>query len=202
MRMTAIRLADGSLFLHSPIPRDPEIEAALQTLGPVRHVVAPCRPHHFYIGEYRDIEGARLYAAPGLPEKRRDLRFDAVLSDDAPDAWAGEIDQHVFRGAPFMNEVVFFHRRSRTLILADLAFNFVECDHRPTRLWLRAVGALGRFGPPRHVRWMIRDRAAARASIETVLRWPIERVIVSHGVVLQQSARRLLRESFAWLPDA
>lgn len=200
--MTAIRLPDGGLFLHSPVRPDPETATDLRALGPVRHVVAPNLPHHLFVGAYRDLDGVRLHAAPGLAERRRDVRFDAVLTDEAPEAWRGEIDQHLFRGAPRINEVVFLHRRSRTLILTDLAFNFVDCPHRPTRLFLRAVGALGRFGPPRHVRWLIRDRPAARASIETVLRWDFERVVVSHGVVLQQSARRLLREGFAWLPDA
>jgi hypothetical protein len=200
-RMTVVRLDDGSLLLHSPVALTKELHAELDALGPIRHVVAPNLHHHLYLADYRDLEGVRIYAAPGLEKKKRGLRFDEVLSDRAPAAWRDQIDPLCFRGAPFMGEVVFFHRRSGSLMLADLCFNFVEHPQWLTRTWLRLMGALGRFGPPRHVRWLLRDKAAARRSVETMLAWDIRRVIVSHGVVLQQSARRVLRESFAFLPD-
>ena len=35
-RMTVIRLADGGLFLHSPVPLDAALRAALDQIGPVR----------------------------------------------------------------------------------------------------------------------------------------------------------------------
>lgn len=202
-RMTVVQLDDGSLFLHSPVARTPELVKDLDALGPVRHVVAPNLHHHLYVNDYAGLPGVRLYASPGLAEKRqRRIRFDEVLSDEAPDAWRGQIDQHCFQGAPFMREVAFFHRRSGSLLLTDLCFNFVECAHGPTRWWLRAMGGLGRFGPPRHVRLLLRDRRAARRSADALLAWDVRRVIVTHGVVLQQSAKRVLREAFAFLPDA
>ena len=162
-------------------------------------MVAPNLHHHLYLADYRDLPGVRVYASPGLPEKKPGLRFDDVLTDTAPAAWRGEIDQHFFAGAPFLKEVVFCHRASRTLLLTDLAFNFVECAHTPTRWWLRAMGGLGRFGPPRHVRWLIRDRKSARRSADVILGWDIERIVVTHGIVLSQSAKRVLRESFLFL---
>ena len=134
-RMTVIRLVDGSLFLHSPVKLDAETRAALDAIGPVRAVVAPSRVHHFYVGEYgAAYPQATLYAAPGLEKKRADVRFGAVLDDEPPPAWAGQIDQHVFRGTPIMNEVVFFHAPTRTLLLTDLAFNVVRPTARPRPL--------------------------------------------------------------------
>ncbi len=200
-RMTVIRLEDGGLFLHSPVALDPELRGQLEALGPIRHAVAPNLHHHLYLSDYRELPDVKLYAAPGVEKKRPDLAFDAVLTDEAPEAWRGQLDQHCFRGAPFMGEVVFFHRRSGSLLLADLAFNFVECEHRLTRWWLKLMGGYGRFGQPRHVRWLFRDKAAARRSAETILAWDIQRVVVTHGVVLQQSARRVLRQAFEHLPD-
>jgi hypothetical protein len=179
----------------------PELREELEALGPVRHVVAPNLHHHLYLGDYRELPDVRFYAPPGLERKKKGFRFDAVLSDDPPDAWRGQIDQVCVQGAPFMGEVAFFHRRSGSLLLADLCFNFVEHPQRLTRTWLWLMGALGRFGPPRHVRWLIRKRVA-RPSIDTMLGWDVRRVVVTHGVVLQQSAKRVLRESFLFLPDA
>src|SRR5262245_8407197 len=99
-RMTVIRLADGSLFLHSPVQLDAATRRALDALGPVRAVVAPCKVHHFFVSDYAAAyPGAELHAAPGLPEKRRDIAFAAVLDDVAPPLWRGQIEQHVFRGA-------------------------------------------------------------------------------------------------------
>lgn len=201
-RMTVVRLDDGSLFLHSPVALTPELRAELEGLGPIRHVVAPNLHHHLYLSDYRDLEGVRIYAAPGLEKKKRGFRFDAVLSDEAPAAWCDQIDPLCFQGAPFMGEVVFFHRRSGSLLLTDLCFNFVEHPQALTRTWLRLMGALGRFGPPRHVRWLFRDKAAARRSVEAMLAWDVRRVVVTHGVVLQQSAKRVLRQAFMFLPEA
>jgi hypothetical protein len=201
-RMTAVRLPDGSLFLHSPVALDEATEREVDALGPVRHVVAPNRFHHLSIGDYRDAYGeALLWAAPGLPEKRKDIRFDGVLGDEPNTGWAGVLDQQVVHGIPSMNEVAFFHRESRSLLLTDLAMNFRETPSWLTALWLRLTGIHGRFAVSRLIRATMRDRAAARKSLDTILAWDFERVIVTHGVVLQRQGKRLLREAYDWLQD-
>lgn len=202
-RMTAIRLADGSLFLHSPVALDAETRADLASLGPVRFVVAPSKVHHFFVAPYRDAyPDAELWAAPGLSEKRRDLPFDHVLGEAPPPGWSEEVGQLLYAGAPYMNEVLFLHRKTRTLLVTDLAMNHPGDEPLYTRLWLRVVGLHRGFGVSRLVRVLTRDRAAARASLDRVLAWDFERVVVTHGVVLQRSGRRLLREAFDWLPPA
>lgn len=199
-RMTAVRLPGGGLFVHSPVELDPPTRRELDELGPVRHVVAPNKVHHLFAGPYAEAHPqAELHAAPGLAEKRRDLAFHHVLADDPPGAWKDELDQLVFRGMPYLNEVAFLHRRSRTLLLTDLAMNPVETSSLITRLWFRAMGVHGRFGVSRLVKSLVRDRAAARESLERILAWDFERVVVSHGVVLQRHGQRLLREAFDWL---
>jgi hypothetical protein len=199
-RMTAVRLGDGGLFLHSPVALDARTRRALDALGPVAHVVAPNLVHHRFVAPYREAyPGARLWAAPGLADKRRDLRFDETLTDTAPAAWAGELEQLCFRGVPRLNEVVFFHPRSRTLLLTDLAFNVIAPEGAVTKLWQRFSGTHGRFEMARYVRWMVRDRDAARASRDRVLAWDFDRVSVTHGAVVQTKGARLVRRAFAWL---
>ena len=199
-RMTVIRLADGGLFLHSPVRLDDETRAALDAIGPVRCVVAPSKVHHFFVGAYRDAyPHAKLFAAPGLPAKRKDLRFDAVLDDATPPEWRAEIEQTLFQGAELMNEVVFFHPASRTLILTDLAFNMVRPPRGRARLFCALVGAKRRFGPHRIVRVGIRDRARARESVRRILSWDFDRIIVAHGDVLAADGKRHFAEGFAFL---
>jgi len=199
-RMVVVRLPDGGLLLHSPVRLDEATRRALDALGPVRHVVAPSLVHHLFVGDYRTAyPAARLFAAPGLPDKRRDVRFDDVLGDTAPPEWGGALELHLFRGAPRVNEIVFFQPASRTLILTDLAFNVVSPSSGRARFFLRMVGATGRFGPHRVLRLLIRDRAAARTSIDRILAWDFDRVTVTHGAVLERGGKARLAEAFAFL---
>src|SRR5262249_19680730 len=119
-RMTVIRLPSGGLLLHSPVPLDPPTRAALDALGPVRWLVGPSKVPHFDLGASASAyPAAHLAGAPGLAEKRRDLRFKHVLADEAPLDLEGVVEHRLLAGAPLMNEVVFLHRPSRTLVLTD-----------------------------------------------------------------------------------
>jgi hypothetical protein len=202
-RMTVIRLADGGLLLHSPVALDTRLRAELDAIGRVRFVVAPNRVHHLYAGRVAETyPDARLWVGPGVERKRPDLVYVAVLSDEAPPEWRGQVDQVFFRGRPYENEVVFCHRASRTLILCDLAFNFGPRAALPTRLLMGLIRSYGRFGPSTLDPWLIRDRAAARASLERILAWDFDRVVVAHGEVLEHGGHEALRHGYRWLLSA
>lgn len=199
-RMTVIRLSGGRLLLHSPVALDEGLRQELDSLGQVRFVVAPNRVHHLYAGEVAKLyPEARLWVAPGLERKRPDLVFEAVLGDDAPPEWRDEVQQTFFRGRPYENEVTFFHRASRTLILCDLAFNFGPQTAALTRLLMLLIRSYGRFGPSKLDPLLIRDRAAARQSLERILGWDFDRVVVAHGEILERGGHQALREGYAWL---
>jgi hypothetical protein len=208
-RMTIIKLASGGLFLHSPTKLDEETKQALDAIGEVRAVVAPSRAHHLFVGDYiKTWPGAKLYGPPGLVGDiqdfrarigaRRDLKLDAVLSDEPASEWAGEIDQLLFKGATGLNEVVFFHRPSRSVIFTDLVFN-VPADFRDARIFYTLVGGRGRFGPHRLIRLSIRDRKAARESVAKILEWDFDRVIVTHGDVLESGGKPKFAAAFSYL---
>ena len=200
-RMTVVRLRDGGLFLHSPVKLDAELCAALDALGPVRAIVCPNRAHHLFAGDYAAAyPDALLYGAPNLAPKRPDLKFAEELSDAAPAAWRADLEQHLFAGAPFLNEVVFFHPATRTLLFTDLAFNIPVGGTKGARFFCWVSGAEGRFGPHRLIRlFMMRGRAAARRSLERILAWDFERVTVTHGEVLERGGREAVRAGFAFL---
>lgn len=202
-RMTVIRLGDGSLLLHSPIALVPELRRELDALGSVRYAVAPNRFHHLYAGDVaRAYPGSRLWVAGGVERKRPDLQIEGVLGDDPPEAWKGEVDQARFRGRPFENEVVFLHRKSRTLIVCDLLFNFGPRAPWATRALMRLLGGYGKPGPTRIDPLLIRDRRAARESLQRILEWDFDRVVVAHGEVLESGGPAVLRNGYAWLLSA
>ncbi len=207
--MTVIKLAGGGLFLHSPTKLDDETKQALDAIGEVRAVVAPSRAHHLFVGDYiKAWPNAKLYGPPGLVGDiadfrarlgaRRDLKLDAVLGDEPQSEWAGEIDQHLFKGAPQLNEVVFFHRPTRSAIFTDLVFN-VPADFKDARVFYTIVGARGRFGPHLLIRLAIRDHKAARESVAKILEWDFDRVILTHGDVLESGGKAKFAQAFSYL---
>jgi len=199
-RMTVIRLADGSLLLHSPVALDPELRGELDSLGSVRFAVAPNRFHHLHAGEVlQAYPEARLWVAPGVEQKRPDLVIEALLGDEAPEQWKQEVGQIFFRGRPFENEIVFLHRASRTLILCDIALNFGPRAHPVTRLVMRMLRSYGRFAPSRLDPLLIRDRHAAKQALERILAWDFDRVVIAHGEVLESGGPESLRAGYEWL---
>ena len=203
-RMTVVRLG-GDLVLHSPVARDPALGAAVDALGTVRWIVGPSRVHHFYLAEWAQaFPQAELWGAPGLAAKKPELGFRGVLcgrEDGGTDGdpFGDRLPHVLFEGAPLMNEVVFFHPPSRTLILTDLAFDRRGDPPDGARLFHLLSGARGRFGPHRIVRAGIRDRTAARRSLERILAWDFDRVVVSHGQVAASGGRALMESAFAFL---
>ncbi len=198
-RMTVVRLRDSQLFVHSPVRLDAALRARIEALGQVRFVVAPNRFHHLFVGEWAAAyPEAELYAAPGLAEKRKDLAFHGVLGDAPPPGWEGQLEQCFVEGFPLINEVVFFHPASRTLLACDLAFQASPELPTSTRAFLRLAGVRG-FGPTHLERLLLRDRSAARRSFERVLAWDFDRVVVAHGGVLERGGREALRAGYAWL---
>lgn len=198
-RMTLVELEDGTLWAHSPIPLDAATRAEIDQLGPVQHIVAPNQFHHLYAASAaQSWPGSTLYVAPGLAAKV-DLPAHTTLGEPEPAAWRRQIDQHVFGGMPAVNEVVFFHRESKTLIVTDLFFNLRDLDHWWSRTFLRLNDAYDRFGMSRYYRSNIKDKAAARASADRILTWDFDRVILSHGAILETGGRDVVAEALTHL---
>jgi hypothetical protein len=200
-RCVLVRLTGGGVLVHTPGPLSEPVRRAIDSLGPVRALVAPNLLHHLFLAENAAaFPQARVFAAPGLREKLGKVRVDEVLTDTAPALWSADLEQIVTTGAPSLNEVVFLHRASRTLLCLDLCFNVRESPSRVTRWLMRVNGAYGRFGPSRIFRYgVMKDARAMRASVDRILAWDFERVSVAHGEILERGGREALRASFAWL---
>jgi hypothetical protein len=199
-RTTVVRLATGGVWLHSPGPLSPELVDEIAALGPVQALVAPNAMHHFYLAQnVRTFPQAILYVSLALPAKLKEPFMYETLSDDPPTLWRDELAQHATRGIPKLQEVIFLHRASRTLILTDLAFHIRHSASWFTRLFMRLNGAYGHFGPSRIFRLLVKDRAALRSSLNLMEDWDFDRVIVSHGEVLEGGGKQAVQTQYAWV---
>jgi Domain of unknown function (DUF4336) len=172
--------------LYSPVEIDDGLAAQIAAMGDVAHIVAPNRYHHLFAGGAKQrYPKAALWGVPGLPEKRRDLVFDGVVSADVP--WRDELDSLVLTSVPKFNEAVFFHRATGTLICADLIFNIRSEQSFATRLVYRFLRVYGRPAQSWYFRKSI-DRAAMKPQLDTLLGWSFGRVCMSHGDVLDDNA--------------
>lgn len=202
-RMTVVRLSGGRLLIHSPARLSSELRAAIDQLGEVRFVVPVSELHgHLYMEQYRDAyPRAKLFAAPGLDRKRRDLRFDGLLSGVPEPEWRDDLDQMEFEGHRRLNEIEFFHRETRTLITGDLCCNFGPSWPLLTRLM--AQGRIRqRLGPPTECRLLglFRDRRAVRRSLERIREWDFDRILCGHGEIVHSGGRSAFDEGFrSWL---
>ena len=199
VRMTVVRIEGRRLLIHSPLALSPRLRAQLDALGDVCYVIAPNRFHHLFAGDYGAYPDARLLLAPGLERKRADLRCQDLLGESSPPEWSGQVDQMLFAGAPLINEVAFFHHASRTLILTDLALNIRHTPSRLARWYFRINGAYGHLGQSRLIRLLTRDRQAARRSVERMLQWDIERILMAHGEPVTDGGKEALKMLFGWL---
>ncbi len=198
-RMTVIRLGDGSLLLHSPIAIPPHLQRRIDALGPVRHIVSPNKLHHLHLDSaLRTYPQARLHVPPGLVQKRPEWRSADALTDVPPEAWADILDQRIIRGSKRMQEVVFLHRASRTLIVADLCEYFGSHSPWLTRVVARVSRMYERPRMPPDWQWTFHDREACRDSFQRLFAWDFDRVVLAHGALIESDAKRILRQEYAW----
>eukprot|EP00435_Cladocopium_sp_Y103_P060114 s182_g21.t2 len=93
-KMAVIRLADGSLWVHSPVNLDEPLRQALKELGPVKHIVSPNFEHVKWAKQWKEaFPDAILWGTPGMVEKFPEIPFDRELSTSSvcPPEWQDQL---------------------------------------------------------------------------------------------------------------
>lgn len=202
-RMTVVRLLSKDLLVVSPVKLSGEERAELDRLGAVRHIVLPNLFHHLHaVDFFRNYPDATLYAPPGIAKKNPDLARAQALENTPVEAWTQDLEQHVVQGMPRLAEAVLFHKKSRTLVVTDLLFNFRQATSLWAKLFLFINGALGGVSATRMLRSLVADRLAVRRSLQEILKWDFERMIVAHGDVVRENAKAQFSAAYAFLLDS
>ena len=201
-RMAIVRLSDGGSWVWSPVALTDELANSVEAIGPVRHIVSPNKIHHLFLAEWAQRwPEARLYAPPGLAQRKPHLRFDAELLNEPDAAWAAEIDQVIFHGSLVMEEVAFFHRKSRTAIMGDLIQRHLESEITGWKGMLMKLDSLvgDQGSTPREWRATFLHRKRARQAREQVLGWHPDRLLIAHGKCVQTNATEVIKDALSWI---
>ena len=198
---TVMRLPDGDLVIHSAAPMGAEDVTAIRALGTPRWLMEGSRMHDTFASTLRKAFPEATYLLP----PRFPLTAEALAPAERlraaalPEAWAGEIEIERVKGIPAVEEHVVWHRPSRTLILSDLVFNLALSADEKVPFFLRWVSGIKVFpATSRLVKLATKDRGAVAKSVERLLSWEIDRVVVGHGEIMADNAKDLLQETLSW----
>lgn len=203
-RMTAIRLANRDLAIISPIELDDATSTELDRLGIVRHIIAPNLYHYLFADNFKKhYPNATFWAAPGLDIKKPDLAIDRIIQGDAS-SLLDELEYVLFAGFRTLglsgydsvNECVFFHRASRTLILTDTAFHFDESYPAIVQLATKLLGGYKNLSPSLLERIATTDKQQVEKSVKKVLAWDFERVIMAHGSIIEHNGKQQFKQGY------
>ncbi len=198
-RMTLVKLRDDSVWINSPVELSPDLLKQIRDIGPVRYLVAPTLMHLWRLESWNAFPDAQLWGPPEARRARLPRAFAGRLDDVAPAEWAGDIEQVVFRGNLFLDEVEFLHKPSRTLMITDFIQNYPAVKGHTFGNVAKALAGVLDGGVPLDIRWSFTDRSKARASLARLLSWDFDKAIVAHGHCVEHDAKPFVEAAFRWL---
>lgn len=96
------------------------------------------------------------------------------------------------------------HKSSKTLIITD----FIQKHEAAGESWLwrgvkHLAGILGKDGGvPMDIKLSVRDKSAMRRSIDRILSWDFDNLIIAHGHCLRGGAKEEFGRAFEWTSSA
>ena len=193
--VTIIRLASGKLIIHSTGPFTPADVAEISRLGTPGWITDTMLRHDTFARQGRDAFPGIPYLAPeGFAES---AHVDSESLLPIPPAWAQEVKVLLIDGMPKVKEHVFLHVPSRTLIVADLVFNFHASGGWTSFFRRSLMGVKSCPDSARLYPLQVKDRPAYDRSIEELFTWDFDRIIVGHNAVVPSGGKEGLRQALA-----
>ncbi len=196
-RMTIIKLNSGGLFIHSPIELEESDFTKINALGNVEYIIAPNSFHDSDSPVYKNrYPNAKLLVSSGAKKNcEKKCKIDGILPDDFPKSLFNEFEILEIKGTRLLNETVFFHKNSKTLIVTDAIFNMQVELSGFEKKFFRWNKIYKRLGPSRIFKWVFTaDKEQVELSFQRILKWNFDRIIMNHGDIISTEAKsRLLK---------
>lgn len=196
IRMTIIRLDTNNLMVISPVHPTQELVKEIEALGLVKYIVAPNCMHYMHINTFSAaFPGAEIWGPKDLQDKRRDIAFTDVLDANHIAPWSSSVEMTTVHAKPPMfEEVIFFHKASKTVIVTDLLFNFQKFNNWLEKLVAKLNGGYKKLVITRLGRRYFNDKESMHKSAAKMLAWNPDNLIMAHGDVIVGDANLALRE--------
>lgn len=193
-RVTVLDTAPGEVVVHSTAPFTAADVTAIRQHGRVRAVVEATSLHDTFSRQGQAAFPEVPYLVPGgFPRKAQGAQARPLAG--GADLLGDGLRVQRLGGMRSIEEWAVFHPASRTLVVADLLFNLPHATGW-TRWALRWLAGIKRYPAiDRPFRMAIRDRKAFNASLENILGWDFDRVIVAHGEIIPTGGREALHEA-------
>ena len=186
LRMTILKTQSG-LLLYSPVALDAENVASIRALGTVTDIVAPNKMHHMYLRPcVATFPEANCWVPEGLLEKIGSVDGAQTTTPDVVFGNDIGIKQFTFSDHR-IQETMIFHEPSRTLLTADLLYNYQSEQFPAEKLFFWMIGNYGRPNVAFYHRFSVKDKSSVQSMIDTVTSWPINRIIMSHGRIVESA---------------
>ncbi len=194
IRCTQILTTKGSILI-SPIDFTSEQLKTIAAAGPVLDIVAPSLLHHLFVkAAAAHFPNAVLWGPAGCRDKRPDISWQKTLGE-VTWPYSDEIEALPLLGMPKVNEVVFFDKISKTLILTDLCFNLQHPKGWASPLVLRLMGTYRKFAVSRFFKKFVQDLPSFHSSVQQLLLRDIDRVVMAHGETIEFEAKERFKSA-------
>lgn len=228
-RGTAVRLASGSAAVFSPVALTNNVKREMESVGPTKYIVALDQEHHIFLEEWhKAFPDAKVVAPETLPGYRDKQGYFKIPSANwhlfkASEADAGtlsvdadfdkEFDMEYVHGHG-NKEIVFNHKKSGTLIEADLLFNLPAHEQMSktgisptsgvlTKLFAWLNSTTGEAKAQRRLIWygIAQDKPAYNRAVNNIASWKFDRIIPCHGDVIETGGKGIFEKIMKWHLD-
>lgn len=138
---------------------------------------------------------AKKWGAPNSKMSKPDVEWtDELIKEKWP--YTSELPMIHLQGMPSVNEVVFFHKESKSLIVTDLCFNMLDAKGIGSWLILNLFGTYKKFAISKLLLKQVKDKQAFENSLAEVFSYDFDNIILSHGYNIMGEAKSKLKKAF------
>lgn len=192
VRTVVVPVPNGSIMIS---PGSMLTADQLSRCGPVTDLVASNLYHCGGIQNALTVfPQARAWGVEGAAKKKPYIKWTNELTESS---WpfSEMLTGVTLNGMPSINEVVFVHKPSRSLIVTDLSFNMTAVSGFGAWFILSLFGTYKKFGVSSLFLKGIKDRSAFQSSIENLFAHDFDNIVVSHGELIRGGGKGILRQA-------
>lgn len=227
-RATIVKLQTGALAVFSPVALTDDVRSKIQSMGNnVKYISAMDIEHHIFITPWaKAYPQAEVIGVEGLPEKRENdpatkgVKFSHVFTQSTKkdmrisEEFDKEFEYEFLHSHP-SKELIYYHKPSKTMIQADFIFNLPAYEQYSksgeaatsgvlTKLFTTVMNTRNDITWQRRFVWYVlgsKDRAGFSESVNRMKRWELQRIIPSHGEVIESEAQSVFDKITQWFRE-